>query len=156
MAENDLFLKFKMMNINQIMDIIPHRYPFLLIDKVTELELMRYACGIKNVTINEPHFCGHFADMPVMPGVLMVEAIAQLSAILVARTIGASKETKIAYLTSINNAKFRKIVSPGDTVVIRTTITQHKGVIWKFVGTCTVENSLCVEAEISAAVKDKR
>jgi 3-hydroxyacyl-[acyl-carrier-protein] dehydratase len=137
-------------DINQIMRMIPHRYPILLVDKVVDVVPGESATGIKNVTFNEPHFQGHFPNHPVMPGVLIVEAMAQTSAVLVAHTLGAEAEGKIVYFTSIEGAKFRKPVVPGDQLVIKVKKLQNKRTLWKFEATAEVDGKVATEAVISA------
>ena len=107
-----------MINIEEIMTKIPHRYPFLLIDRVIDIVPDQSATGIKNVTINEPHFTGHFPSKPIMPGVLIIESMAQTSAVLVCETLKGQADNKLVYFMSIEEAKFRKIVSPGDQLFL--------------------------------------
>lgn len=140
----------KVIDINQIMKMIPHRYPFLLVDKVTDIVVGESATGIKNVTMNEPHFTGHFPNHPVMPGVLIIEAMAQTSAVLVADFLGAEAEGKIVYFTSIENAKFRKPVVPGDVLNIKVKKLQNKRTLWKFEASAEVDGKVVTEATISA------
>jgi 3-hydroxyacyl-[acyl-carrier-protein] dehydratase len=144
----------EIIDINQIMSIIPHRYPFLLLDRVTEFKLNEMAVGIKNVTINEPHFIGHFPSRPVMPGVLIVEAMAQLSAALVAKSMESTSDKEIFFM-AIEQAKFRKIVEPGDTLIMTSNIIQNRGSVWKFSAKALVENQIAAEASFTAMVKDK-
>lgn len=141
-------------DITEIMDLIPHRYPFLLVDRVLEIDLNKSILGIKNVTVNEPQFTGHFPARPVMPGVLMVEAMAQLAAILVAKSLGSTKNKEV-FLMAIENAKFRRIVQPGDTMYIHATIEQQRANVWKFSSTVTVEGEIAAESKFTAMIKDK-
>lgn len=141
-------------DINRIMKMIPHRYPILLVDRVLEYVPGESAVGLKNVTMNEPHFQGHFPDFPVMPGVLIVEAMAQTSAILVVQTLGGAAEGKLVYFMSIDSAKFRKPVTPGDSMHIRVTKLQNRKTVWKFRGEAMVDGQLCAEAEFSAMIVD--
>ncbi|AAY60858.1 beta-hydroxyacyl-(acyl-carrier-protein) dehydratase FabZ [Rickettsia felis str. Pedreira] len=141
-------------DITEIMDLIPHRYPFLLVDRVLEIDLNKSIKGIKNVTVNEPQFTGHFPARPVMPGVLMVEAMAQLAAILVAKSLGSTKNKEV-FLMAIENAKFRRIVQPGDTMYIHATIDQQRANVWKFSSTVTVEGEMAAESKFTAMIKDK-
>ncbi|WP_218460367.1 3-hydroxyacyl-ACP dehydratase FabZ [Rickettsia sp. TH2014] len=141
-------------DITEIMDLIPHRYPFLLVDRVLEIDLNKSIKGIKNVTVNEPQFTGHFPARPVMPGVLMVEAMAQLAAILVAKSLGSTKNKEV-FLMAIENAKFRRIVQPGDTMYIHTVIEQQRANVWKFSSTVTVEGGMAAESKFTAMIKDK-
>ncbi len=142
------------LDINRIMKMIPHRYPILLVDRILEFVPGESAVGLKNVTMNEPHFQGHFPTFPVMPGVLIVEAMAQTSAILVVQTLGAEAEGKLVYFMSIDSAKFRKPVTPGDSLHIRVTKIQNRKAVWKFKGEAMVNGVLCAEAEFSAMIVD--
>lgn len=142
-------------DINRIMEMIPHRYPILLVDRIIEFEPGERAVGLKNVTINEPHFLGHFPNFPVMPGVLIIEAMAQTSAIMVVETLGKESEGKVVYFMSIDEAKFRKPVVPGDTVHIHVEKIQSRGSVWKFKGKAMVDGKLCAEATYSAMLTDK-
>lgn len=141
-------------DINRIMKMIPHRYPILLVDRILEFVPGESAVGLKNVTMNEPHFQGHFPNFPVMPGVLIVEAMAQTAAILVVQTMGAEAEGKLVYFMSIDSAKFRKPVVPGDSVHIHVTKIQNRKTVWKFKGEAMVDSVLCAEAEFSAMIVD--
>jgi 3-hydroxyacyl-[acyl-carrier-protein] dehydratase len=145
----------KIFGIEDILTMLPHRYPFLLIDKITEINLGKSIIGIKNVTFNEPQFTGHFPNNPVMPGVLIVEAMAQVSAVLVSRTLDANPHEKVIYFMSIENAKFRKVVRPGDSLVIFAKILQHRGVVWKFSAEASVDNEIVAESTFTAMVKNK-
>ncbi len=142
------------MDINQIMSIIPHRYPFLLVDRIKEIILGESIIGIKNVTANEPQFTGHFPSRPVMPGVLIIEALAQLSAVLVARSM-ASTEDKEVFFMSIDESKFRKVVEPGDCLVMYSSIIQNRGSVWKFKARAETDGKIASEAIFTAMVKDK-
>lgn len=137
---------------DRIIRMLPHRYPMLLVDRVVECVHDEYAVGLKNVTINEPHFTGHFPGKPIMPGVLIVEAMAQTSALLVIETLGAEAEGKLVYFMSIEEAKFRKPVVPGDTMLIRVTKERNRGNVWKFRGECTVEGVKVADALFSAMI----
>lgn len=138
-----------------IMKMIPHRYPILLVDRLVDYVEGEMAVGLKNVTMNEPHFNGHFPGMPVMPGVLIVEAMAQTSAILVVKTLGAEAAGKVVYFMTIDNAKFRKPVVPGDSVYIHVTKVKQRGSIWKFDGVAKVGDTVCAEATFSAMLTDQ-
>lgn len=145
-------------DISGIMDMIPHRYPFLLVDKIIKIEAGKSITGIKNVTFNEPYFAGHFPDNPVMPGVLIVEAMAQVSALLVVNStdIGlGSKENKDVYFMGIELAKFRKVVKPGDTLYLHANIEQNRGNVWKFSAKGEVEGNLVAESQFTAMVKKR-
>jgi 3-hydroxyacyl-[acyl-carrier-protein] dehydratase len=132
--------------------MIPHRYPFLMIDRVVNIEVNRFAVGIKNVTVNEPHFEGHFPVLPVMPGVLIIEAMAQTSAVLVVETLDLIDKDLLVYFMSIDSAKFRKVVAPGDTLELHVTVARGRGKIWKFTGEAKVGDTLCAEAEFAAMI----
>jgi len=141
-----------MMNIKEIQNILPHRYPFLLVDRIVEMEPGVKAVGVKNVTINEPFFLGHFPGNPIMPGVLIIEAMAQVAGIMAFRS-GVQGDT--VYFMSIEKAKFRKPVVPGDQLRLDITTLQHRGNVWKFSGNATVDEKLVSEAEFTAMVLQK-
>lgn len=134
----------------RIMEMLPHRYPFLMIDRVTNIVPDEGATGIKNVTANEAQFQGHFPNHPIMPGVLIVEAIAQTSAIVVVSTLGEKAEGRAVYFMSIENARFRKPVVPGDTLFINVEKKAKKGGVWKFRGEVKVNENIVAEATITA------
>ncbi len=138
-----------MLDIHQIQDRLPHRYPFLLIDRITELEEGKRAVGLKNVTINEPFFSGHFPQYPVMPGVLIVEALAQTSGVAMSSSEGNSG--RIGLLTGIDNCRFKRQVRPGDQLRLEFEVTRVKGQIVKGTGTATVDGELVCQAEIMFA-----
>ncbi|MBP7190109.1 MAG: 3-hydroxyacyl-ACP dehydratase FabZ [Rickettsiaceae bacterium] len=140
---------------SEILKMIPHRYPFLLVDKVVELVEGDRIVGVKNVTFNEPQFMGHFPDMPIMPGVLIIEALAQVSAILVSKTLSAKPNEKTVYFMAIDSAKFRKIVEPGDTMYLYSKIEQNRGAVWKFSGYAEVDGKKVAESSFTAMLKDK-
>ena len=142
------------MDIVEIMSILPHRYPFLLIDRVVEMERKQRIVAIKNVTMNEPHFQGHFPDYPIMPGVLMVEAIAQAGGALLLTEI-PDRENKLMVFTGIDSAKFRKPVVPGDQLRIHVRKIKMRGNLLKFACEATVDGGKVAEAEISAMMVDK-
>jgi len=138
--------------IERIMQMIPHRYPFLMIDKVISMELGEEAVAVKNVTINEPFFVGHFPGKPVMPGVLIIEAMAQTCAVLVVETMGKEAEGKLVYFMSVEEAKFRKPVGPGDSLHIHVKKLQSRRNVWKFVCEATVEGVRVAEATVCAMI----
>ncbi len=138
-----------------VMEMIPHRYPFLLVDRVIEIVPDRSAIGIKNVTINEAFFQGHFPRKPVMPGVLIVEAMAQTAAVLVVHSLGASAAGKLVYFISIENARFRKPVTPGDQLRIHVAKDRARGNVWKFKAEAKVDGRLVAEATYSAMLMDR-
>ena len=140
-----------MLDIMEIQKIIPHRYPFLLVDKIIELEEGKKAVGIKNVTVNEPFFQGHFPDYPVMPGVLIVEALAQVGA--VAMLIKEDNKGKLAFFTGIDNFRFKAQVRPGDTLTLTVEVIRVKGPMGKGKATAYVEDKLVAEGEIMFAIQ---
>ena len=142
------------MDINQIMSIIPHRYPFLLVDRITEIVVGKSIIGIKNVTANEPQFTGHFPSRPIMPGVLIIEAMAQLSAVLVAKSMDSTEDKEVFFM-SIDESKFRKVVEPGDCLIMYSSIIQNRGSVWKFKARAEVDGKIASEATFTAMVKDK-
>jgi 3-hydroxyacyl-[acyl-carrier-protein] dehydratase len=142
-----------MIDIKEIQQLLPHRYPFLMVDRITELEPGEKAVGIKNATVNEEFFQGHFPGNPIMPGVLMVEAMAQVAGILAFKS-GASKGQSV-YFMSIEKVKFRKPVIPGDQLRIEVKVLQQRGNVWKFSGHAFVEDKIASEAEFTAMVTDK-
>lgn len=141
-------------DVTRIMEMIPHRYPILLVDRILEYELGKRAVGLKNVTMNEPHFQGHFPSFPIMPGVLIIEAMAQTAAILVVETMGKEAEGKLVYFMSIEEAKFRKPVVPGDALHIHVEAIRARGTIWKFKGEAKVDGVTCADAVFSAMIMD--
>jgi len=142
-----------MMNIKDIQNLLPHRYPFLMVDRIVEIEPEKRAVGIKNVTINEEFFQGHFPGNPIMPGVLIVEALAQVAGILAFQS-GAS-EGKTVYFMSIEKAKFRRPVVPGDQLRLEVSVLQFRGNVWKFAGNAFIEDKIAAEAEFTAMVTDR-
>ena len=144
----------QVLDINKIMSLLPHRYPFLLIDKILEWESAKRIVGIKNVTINEPFFQGHFPGHPIMPGVLLIEAMAQTAGVL-ALISDAEPEKKVLYFMSIDKAKFRKPVVPGDQVRFEVDIIKTRGKIHSFKGVAKVGAVVVAEAEMMAMVVDK-
>ena len=139
--------------IGEVMATIPHRYPFLMIDRVIEIRLGESAVGIKNVSINERHFQGHFPSKAVMPGVLLVEAMAQTAAVLVVKTMGEHVRGKLVYFMTIDNARFRRPVVPGDQVRVEVAVRRHRGAVWRFRGEAKVDEILVAEAEYSAMIQ---
>ncbi len=140
------------MDIGRIMHAIPHRYPMLLIDRMADVVLDRSAIGIKNVTANESFFQGHFPGHPVMPGVLIIEAMAQTAAVLVVETLGPDAAGKVVYFMTIENAKFRRPVVPGDQLRIHVTKERNRGHVWKFSATARVDGVSVAEATYSAMI----
>lgn len=139
-------------DIQLIQSILPHRYPFLLVDKVHRIDGTSSAIGIKNVTMNEPHFQGHFPGTPIMPGVTIVEAMAQTAAVMVGTSLGLTDGNLLVYFMGIDGCKFRRKVIPGDVLEMKIETTRGKpgGKVWKFKGAATVEGEMAAEAEFTA------
>ena len=144
----------EVINIDQIKKMIPHRAPILLIDRVEHVVLDSEATGIKAVSGNEPYFAGHFPDFPVMPGVLIVEALAQTAAVLVAATMPDLAQGKLVFFTTIEKARFRQPVRPGDVIKLHAVKNTSKGPLWKFAGKATVNGKLVAEADFGAMIVD--
>lgn len=142
-------------DILQLLKLLPHRYPFLLVDRVIEIDSDNSAIGIKNVTYNEPHFQGHFPEQPVMPGVLIVEAMAQTAGIICLKSLGSDKPSLVYFMT-IDNAKFRRPVVPGDRLEIHVKKQKKRGNIWKFACEAVVDGAKVAEAEISAMMSPRQ
>lgn len=141
-------------DINQLMQLLPHRYPFLLVDKIRDMVGDESAVGIKNVTINEPFFQGHFPKYPIMPGVLIIEALAQTAGALCVHNAGATNIPHIVYFMGIDKAKFRKPVVPGDQLHLHVKKLRSRGPVWRFYGEARVNDQVVAEAEISAMIVD--
>ena len=145
------------MDIHEIMALLPHRYPFLLIDRLIEIERRQRVVAIKNVTINEPHFAGHFPDFPIMPGVLIIEAIAQAgAALLLTEYPAADRANKLMVFTSIDDARFRRPVVPGDQLRIEVTVLNWRSNAVKMRGVVTVDGKLACEATVMCAMTDRK
>ena len=143
------------MNIHEILDHLPHRYPFVLVDKVISMKLGKEITAIKNVTINEPYFPGHFPYHPVMPGVLIVEALAQAAALLSFKTMDTKPtEDSVYYFAGIDNARFKKPVNPGDQIILHVKIDRILKGIWKYSGTATVDGDVVAEANMMCILKE--
>ena len=142
-------------DIKRILEMIPHRYPFLKIDRVVDVVSGESAVGIKNVSINESYFQGHFPQHPVMPGVLMIEAMAQTAAVLVVHTLGREFEGKLVYFMSVDSARFRHPVFPGDQLQVKVVRKQNRGAVWKFEGSAIVAGKLMAEATFAAMIRDR-
>ena len=143
-----------MMDIHQILTKLPHRYPILLVDRVLELEKGKRIKALKNVTINEPFFMGHFPHRPVMPGVLMLEAMAQAAALLAFDTLGVTPDDKtVYYFAGIDGARFKRPVEPGDQLIMDVTLDRMKSGIFKFKGTCRVGDAIACEAELMCTMR---
>ena len=139
-------------DVQRIMEMIPHRHPFLMIDKVVDMVANQRATGIKSVSINENYFQGHFPARPVMPGVLIIEAMAQTAAVLVVHTLGPESEGKLVYFMSVDNARFRRPVFPGDQLDVHVTKQRHRGNVWRFEGRAKVGDNLMAEAVFAAMI----
>ena len=144
--------ELKVADVERIKRMIPHRYPFLLIDRVQDIAIGDSAVGIKNVSVNEPHFQGHFPDKPVMPGVLIVEAMAQTAGVLVVETLEMIDQGLLVYFMTLDKTRFRKIVAPGDVLELHVKILRGRGKIWKFWGEAKVGGDVAAEAEFSAMI----
>jgi 3-hydroxyacyl-[acyl-carrier-protein] dehydratase len=143
-------------DIDQIQRMIPHRYPMLMIDRIVDLVPDQRATGIKNVTINEPFFQGHFPGAPLMPGVMIIEAMAQTAAVLVVATLGAEREGSLVYFMSIDSARFRKPVTPGDVLRVHVEKERNRGNVWKFTGRAMVGGDVVAEATYAAMIRNEK
>jgi len=142
------------LDVMRIMEMIPHRYPFLMIDRVVDLVPGVSAVGIKNVTINEHHFQGHFPRQPVMPGVLIIECMAQTAAVLVVETLEGAAAGKLVYFMSIEQGRFRKPVVPGDRLYVHVAMLRRRGAVWQFRGEARVDGVLMAQARFTAMIMD--
>lgn len=143
------------MDINELIKYLPHRYPFLLVDRIIDIQLGSSLTALKNVTMNEPFFTGHFPQQPIMPGVLIVEALAQASGVLVLATEGKTAETSsLYYLAKIDKAKFREVVSPGDQLMLHIELIKSRSGTWKFATHATVGDSVVCEVNLTNCRKD--
>ena len=145
-----------MIEIREILGLLPHGYPFLLIDRITVIEPGKRIVGIKNVTYNEPFFPGHFPGRPIMPGVLIVEAMAQTAGVLAFKTIPQEGPKKPVLFLGLDNVRFRKPVIPGDQLRLELEITKHRQAIWKFKGRAFVEDQLVAEADLLAMLGEEK
>ncbi len=156
MSENKLGAVSGVMEVEEIKTFLAHRYPFLLVDRVLEVEAGKSIRCIKNVTINEPHFTGHFPNAPIMPGVLIIEALAQATGLLGFKTMGSEPQDNMLYiLAGVDKVKFRKQVVPGDQLELRAELVKRKGKIWKFSGTAFVDGKKVASADIMCAVTEQ-
>lgn len=142
------------LDIQRILEVLPHRYPFLMVDRMEDVVRGESAVGIKNVSVNEPYFQGHFPGAPLMPGVLVIEAMAQTAGILVIETLGPEMEGRLVYFMSIENARFRKPVRPGDRMRIQVVKRHARRLVWKFHGVCRVDGEVVAEATYTAMIID--
>jgi len=145
-----------LMQTKDLLKCLPHRYPFLLVDKVIEAKFGESIKALKNVTANEPQFTGHFPEDPIMPGVLIIEAMAQAGALIITGDPEFSAEDKLVYFMSIDKAKFRKLVVPGDTLILDVKIIQNRGPVWKLDAKALVDGQIAAEAELKAMIVDKK
>ena len=145
-----------MMDIQEIQRLLPHRYPFLLVDRVMEITVGQKLVAYKNVSFNEPFFAGHFPGHPVMPGVLILEALAQAAALLAYKSADFDASRQVVYLMAIDGAKFRKPVVPGDRLVLTCEVLRNKGDIWKQRGTATVDGAVVAEGEFLATIVSRQ
>ena len=145
----------KSADIQLIQRIIPHRYPFLLVDKVFEIDDLKSATGIKNVTFNEPFFQGHFPGTPIMPGVTMIEALAQTAAVMVGVSLGLADKNLLIYFLGIDNCKFRRKVVPGDRLELKVEVLRGKigSKVWKFSGVASVDGEIAAQADFNAMME---
>ena len=155
MAEAESYEQGEDLDIERVQQLIPHRYPFLMIDRVVDLVPNVSATGIKNVTINEPYFQGHFPTRPVMPGVMIIEAMAQTAAVLVVSTLGSESEGRLVYFMSVDNARFRKPVVPGDTLHVHVYKRRQRGNVWKFDAQAKVDGRVVADATFAAMILDE-
>ena len=146
---------FQSADIQLIQRIIPHRYPFLLVDKVIEINNLQSATGIKNVTFNEPYFQGHFPNIPIMPGVTIIEALAQTAAVMVGVSLDLADKNLLIYFLGIDNCKFRRKVVPGDTLELKVNVLRGKigSKVWKFSGVASVAGEIAAEADFTAMME---
>lgn len=155
MTEKNIAADLPTADIAKIMAMIPHRYPFLLIDKMVDIDVETGAVGIKNVTANDQFFQGHFPDHPVMPGVLVIEAMAQTAASFVVFKLGDDAKEKLVYFMTIDKARFRVPVVPGDQLELHVKVAKNRGTIWKFKGEAIVDGKVVADAEFGAMIRDK-
>ena len=143
------------LDIVRIMEMIPHRHPMLMIDRIVQMAAGSTATGVKNVTVNEAYFQGHFPERPIMPGVMIIESMAQTAAVLVVHTLGADAEGKLVYFMSIDNARFRRPVVPGDAMLVEVTKIHRRGPVWKFASVARVDDEVVAEATFAAMILDE-
>jgi len=152
---NDAGVTIEALDIAEILKTLPHRYPFLMVDRIINLRGDESGIGIKNVTINEPHFLGHFPGNPVFPGVLLIEGMAQTAGVLCLKSLRAAEQPQLVYFLTIDKARFRKPVVPGDTVEYHMTKINRRKMMWWFRGEAKVAGELVAEAEVGAIIADK-
>jgi 3-hydroxyacyl-[acyl-carrier-protein] dehydratase len=142
-------------DILRVMRMIPHRYPMLLVDKVIKMKADESAVGIKNVTYNEPYFQGHFPSRPVMPGVMVIESMAQTAGVLVVYTLGPAAEGKLVYFMSVDSARFRRPIMPGDQMHIHVRRERRRGNVWRFAAEVLIDGQLAADATVTAMILDQ-
>ncbi len=152
---NDAGVTIEAVDIAEILKTLPHRYPFLMVDRIINLRGDEFGIGIKNVTVNEPHFPGHFPGNPVFPGVLLIEGMAQTAGVLCLKSLRATERPQHVYFLTIDKARFRKPVVPGDTVEYHMTKINRRKMMWWFRGEAKVAGELVAEAEVGAIIADK-
>ena len=152
---NDANLTLEAVDIAEILKLLPHRYPFLMVDRIVNLRADDFAIGIKNVTVNEPQFLGHFPNNPVFPGVLLIEGMAQTAGVLCLKSLGATEKPQLVYFLTIDKARFRKPVVPGDRVEYHMTKINRRKMMWWYRGEAKVGGDLVAEAEVGAIIADK-
>jgi len=157
MSENDTdsVKQVERIDIMRIMDLIPHRFPFLMIDRLIDIVPYESATGIKNVSINEPFFQGHFPSEAVMPGVLVIESMAQTAGALVIHSLGKESEGKLVYFMAVDSARFRRPISPGDQIHVKVAKIQNRRNVWRFRGEAIVDDKLAAEAIFAAMIMDR-
>ncbi|PKQ05074.1 MAG: 3-hydroxyacyl-[acyl-carrier-protein] dehydratase FabZ [Alphaproteobacteria bacterium HGW-Alphaproteobacteria-12] len=155
MSDSEAPEKLDSADIHRVLELLPHRYPMLMIDRIVEMDGDRSAVGIKNVTNNEPFFQGHFPGHPVMPGVLIVEAMAQTAGALVINHLGTSGTNQLVYFMTVDRARFRKPVVPGDVLHVHVTKLQSRGTVWKYHGEGRVNGDLVAECDLGAMIADQ-
>jgi len=154
MAERTQQVKLEAADIMRIMELLPHRYPFLLVDRIIDINADESCVGIKNVTVNEPHFQGHFPHRPIMPGVLIIEGMAQTAGAMCVNHLGPDTKAKLVYFMTIDKAHFRRPVHPGDRLEYHVKKLRNRGTVWKFWCEAQVEGERVAEAELTAMIAD--
>lgn len=155
MTQEIMSQKKSLLSGKELLKCLPHRYPFLLVDKVVEVEYNKRIVAIKNVTFNEPQFMGHFPGEPIMPGVLIIEAMAQAGALMITANPDFDSSGKLVYFMSIDNAKFRQLVVPGDTMELHISVIQNRANVWRLSAEAIVAGNKVAEAELKAMIVDK-
>jgi 3-hydroxyacyl-[acyl-carrier-protein] dehydratase len=154
MTASDTHAELRTADINRIMDLLPHRPPFLLIDRIIDIRAGESATGIKCVSANDPYFAGHFPGFPIMPGVLIVEAMAQTAGAVVVDSLGPQGRGKLVFFMTVDKGRFRHPVIPGDVMELKVKLVRRRATVWKFEGSAFVAGKLCAEAEFSAMIME--